>query len=1070
MASLSDFLGSGGSAAPDAAATLITRVHSKQGWFEYSPGTTLAAGKYVVKANTDSPGTVRVSGKGVGKVTRRQKEVVFELPEATDAIQMSYETEGATANVDIRTLPRFFPGSTNTSNWTGNAWDDTMATTPDGKVWIQLVGTNNSIRRSIDFGRTWVDVARIDRLVGQAITTSESFSIRWFRDRFIIAASPADSNSISITSPDGFTWQQISTNLATVISAATSPQLYVAGRRATSNRIVWSRNGIDFTFQDISGFTGNITKVFWDGTKFIAFEDGSRLSVGTYTNTATPLTWSTPAPTPAVFKDIVFFNNTYYAISTGGVLYSTPTIEANQASQAWTLVATLSSATNTNHKLRVWNNRIFYYDPNNANIRVSTNGTTWTTFRGGINQFADMNFLFNGTTTELVVVWNTNTWWRTSDPTGVLWHNIRDLISNVGGNEIRGVEFGNGVFVAAGFNATINTTTDARTWTAQASSTGLNINRLRFANGRFMYATNSGGYGVSTNGVNWNSAPAAFGSTNVHDINFGNGRWVAVGNTTSFVSTSDDNGTNWTQRSGQNFVQIPRAVAWGPVSGQANGAWVLVGDTNIVWRSLDNGVTWTRIDTLIDNWTHLNFGPQPLADYNPSWRDIVYANGRFVAVGTNITATSVDGLNWVYRHNNRHFHLNGQTMEFVRWDSTRNRFVMGGSGGYVAYSTDGTIWYNIPSGTTSTTFGYAADGTRALIVGASGVWRESTDNGEYFYHQDTDFSQGGTSYNIALGKEGYLLTNTINLYRTRDWNTYQLPFYNRVAANDRIEQVVYGNGVYVARASNESVWVSPNGVNWANGLVNNYTENVRVHNIVYAEGWFWGIYRPNQSARLFRSKDGLNWETYYTWHFDQQPPRWIKQVGNWMVAFGHQTGGEGRYYWYTDDILNVRGNSQQDIWNRGDTGRGDSNWRITDVAMTSWGVAFAYENNVVSLAPSLSGRASTNGSALLYNVDAPGTTIGLWHVWTVGDRMFGSNGSNLCEITQTMDQFNSTSTSFDVRARASFYSHLNFIPNGYHVLPHGNGVAGAIGQTVYIIPAKTETTFSLYNSTVQLVD
>ena len=250
MASLSDFLGSGGSSAPDAAATLITRVHSKQGWFEYSPGTTLAAGKYVVKANTDSPGTVRVSGKGVGKVTRRQKEVVFELPEATDAIQMSYETEGATANVDVRILPRYFPGSTNTSNWTGNAWDDTMATTPDGKVWIQLVGTNSSIRRSIDYGRTWVDVARIDRLVGQAITTSESFSIRWFRDRFIIAASPADSNSISITSPDGFTWQQISTNLATVISAATSPNLYVAGRRATSNRIVWSRNGIDFTFQD----------------------------------------------------------------------------------------------------------------------------------------------------------------------------------------------------------------------------------------------------------------------------------------------------------------------------------------------------------------------------------------------------------------------------------------------------------------------------------------------------------------------------------------------------------------------------------------------------------------------------------------------------------------------------------------------------------------------------------------------------------------------------------------------------------------------------------------------------
>gem|GEM_PF-1572425 len=151
------------------------------------------------------------------------------------------------------------------------------------------------------------------------------------------------------------------------------------------------------------------------------------------------------------------------------------------------------------------------------------------------------------------------------------------------------VAYGQGKFVAVGFNGTILSSTNGVNWVDRTTgSTTVQLNSVTYGNGAFVAVGTSGAGRYSTDGENWISS--ATGAT-LKSVTFAKGLFVAVGDNGA-IRTSV-NGTNWTSRSSSpstteflNAVQYAgdRFVAVGGLAGSGEGALVL---------HSQNGTNWT---------------------------------------------------------------------------------------------------------------------------------------------------------------------------------------------------------------------------------------------------------------------------------------------------------------------------------------------------------------------------------------------------------------------------------------------------------------------------------------------
>jgi hypothetical protein len=178
---------------------------------------------------------------------------------------------------------------------------------------------------------------------------------------------------------------------------------------------------------------------------------------------------------------------------------------------------------------------------------------------------------------------------------------------------LRGVTFGNGLFVAVGSEAgapgaspfTVTTSPDGVTWTTRFTGSVPNVPLragVTFGGGRFVAA----GYGIFTsdNGIDWDKRDSA----NVSDVAYGNGLYVAVGQQGIVVSSTD--GLSWRRgpNTGGTFLGIGYGGGVFLASALSQGPVV----PDVRW-SLD-GINWSR---------H-NLGQ--------SVQDVAFGKGRFVAV------------------------------------------------------------------------------------------------------------------------------------------------------------------------------------------------------------------------------------------------------------------------------------------------------------------------------------------------------------------------------------------------------------------------------------------------------
>lgn len=192
-----------------------------------------------------------------------------------------------------------------------------------------------------------------------------------------------------------------------------------------------------------------------------------------------------------------------------------------------------------------------------------------------------------------------------------------------------------------------------------------NMNRVRFANGRFVAAGARGAIAFSDDGIRWNRYGLAT-TLNLIDVAFGNGIYVAVGEAGAIFTST--NGIDWTPHS-QGVLGFT-SVAFG------NGTFLLSDFAGGLYVSMD-GAAWQKSPLSI---TGLS-----------SYAGLDFANGVFLLYGGSFVTLSADGKTQLKSADAGVGNIVTAMINTAKVTFGNGVYIAGGASG-VAYSTDGTVW------------------------------------------------------------------------------------------------------------------------------------------------------------------------------------------------------------------------------------------------------------------------------------------------------------------------------------------------------------------------------------------
>lgn len=260
---------------------------------------------------------------------------------------------------------------------------------------------------------------------------------------------------------------------------------------------------------------------------------------------------------------------------------------------------------------------------------------------------------------------------------------------------------------------------------------------------------------------------------------FGNNQFVAVAQdavATDTVMTSPD-GINWTGRTAADSEQW-LGIAYG------NNIYVALANSGGVNRAMTSadGVTWT-IRTLPGGAT-------------VSWTNVIFGNGRFVAISSLTIATSTDGITWSG--------VAGPAGAFEGIAFGNGVFVIVAAGGQVATSADGSTWTARTAAEVndwrSVAFGkntfvaVARTGTNRVMTSPDGItWtaRSAAESNEWY----------GVQYGNGLFMAA-AFTGTNRAMTSTDGTTWTA---RTPLATGQYRGIAYANGKFVLVAINGSV-------------------------------------------------------------------------------------------------------------------------------------------------------------------------------------------------------------------------------------------------------------------------
>ncbi len=539
---------------------------------------------------------------------------------------------GMTARINASTYTVAFPGATTktggnyaacteTSSWTlkGNTLTTTVTDSPVsgslcdpvGKVTTSTVAVNGNIL-TITSSAGFVNTYSLQLSVPSS-PLSTSLLGTW---KYMTSASSGSSTATDVSAL-GITTRIDASTLTFTLPAATT----IAGSTyaACTETDSWTLNGNTLTTTaTASPVSGSLCDPVGKVTTGTVEVNGNTLTVTSSTGVVNTYTLQSSAnsTTPAA-------NTT--TPSTGTAPSSTGTASAGTN---WSLTKIsgfwIPSLRVVRYLNKQWiaagHNSLLTLNGNLINDKITIPTTGWiygATYGNGL-------YVAGGSSNTII-----------TSPDAINWTARVSGFTN-GNSRIDSVAFGNGKFVAVtsygwltDIQDVVQTSVDGITWSATdmtphfSNSYKPTFNSVTFGNGQFVAvgldASNDAGIFTSADGITWvkqnTGLPAGRNGLSLTSVKFAGGNYIAVG-WSGLVLTSPD-GITWTKRTAVT-PSVLRDVAYG------NGKYVAVGDTGTMIESNDGGVTWTALPALTTQLLN----------------SIDFANNQFVVAGEYVLITS----------------------------------------------------------------------------------------------------------------------------------------------------------------------------------------------------------------------------------------------------------------------------------------------------------------------------------------------------------------------------------------------------------------------------------------------
>jgi hypothetical protein len=236
-------------------------------------------------------------------------------------------------------------------------------------------------------------------------------------------------------------------------------------------------------------------------------------------------------------------------------------------------------------------------------------------------------------------------------------------------NDLRGVAWGNGTFVAVGVDGTVLTSSDGGKWATQSSHTTDNLFGVACNGELYVCIGTNGTIVTSPDAIHWTAQTSGV-TDGLVDVKWAQNQFIAAGENGTILTSPD--GVTWTARD-SHAKQRLYGIAW-------NGTLlVIVGDPGAIVTSAD-GITFTRRAFVMPVWFHR----------------LVWAKTQFVGATNDLISsvtqamggradilTSPDGVTWT-----PHPSHNAVRMVGIAW----NGRLLVAAGDTIDQSADGQSW------------------------------------------------------------------------------------------------------------------------------------------------------------------------------------------------------------------------------------------------------------------------------------------------------------------------------------------------------------------------------------------
>ncbi|WP_241674723.1 InlB B-repeat-containing protein [Paenibacillus luteus] len=382
-------------------------------------------------------------------------------------------------------------------------------------------------------------------------------------------------------------------------------------------------------------------------------------------------------------------------------------------------------------------------------------------------------------------------------------------------DNLQGVAYNDGTYVAVGGNGTLLTSTDLTSWTNRWSSLGFPyyFNDVVYGNGKYVAIGERGVIVSSGDGVNWTSRTSGTFEF-LEGVGYGNGLYVAVGDAGTILTSAD--GENWSSRTSSADENLTDVV-------YGSAKFVAVGEFGTILTSSD-GVAWS--DASPGN--------------TPDLYGIAFGNGTYVAVGfAGAMVTSGDGVSWTKQHLDTRL-----TLEDVTYGN--GDFVAVGHNGLVYASVDGVAWVKRDAVTLSILNGIVFGNGTYLSVGYGGTILTSNDGTSWVVRtvgtsQDLNAISYGNGTYVAVGYAGTIMSSSGGA----NWTI------RTSGTSQSLYDVSFGNGTFVAVGSSGSILTSGDGASWTSR-----TFGSTQFGVSFVNGKFVMV---GAAGALATSDDGVSW-------------------------------------------------------------------------------------------------------------------------------------------------------------------------------------------------------------------